>query len=654
MAGRDGGEAGANAAAAAPAGTAESMGRAPGAAAGAGDAPQLTVRAVATGGLIGMLMAIGNVYATMKVGIGFGVALSACIISFMAWGLLRAVSAGRVRPMSLLESNCMQSTASAAGFSTGSTLSITFAALLMLDPAHRQQPWWVIALYTFATATMGVFMAVPFRRVFIDREGLPFPSGTAAATTLRNLYAHRGEAMRSAYALLGACVAGAVSAVLGTAESQFAALGRFFAWMRAHAFDVHLPAQWPEQGFGLIAGKPVVGFGFSPDLLVIGAGMLVGPRVALSMVFASTALYVGIAPWLHASDVAQQGAAGYVVSLPLVGGGKLYHPLRWSVWGGASIMVFSSLAALALHWRDAARALGAPGLEAAAAWPGAHEAREIPRSWMAAGVIAAAAGLVALQVGVFDVAWWAGIIAVLMSFVLCAVAARATGETDFSPVGALGKIMQLLFALLAPPAVVGAQASVAQNVVAAGIAANSAGASADLLTDLKSGHLLGANPRRQFLAQFAGVFFGTLICVPVWFLLVPDIAALDKYPLPAAQVWVATARALTGGLRMLPASVLYAVVAGAVLGIGLPLLGRAWPRSRAWLPSPMGLGLGWVVPFGIALSFAVGALLRAAWRLAAPGSEARHAVPVASGLIAGASIVSALLAMLATALGLAA
>jgi hypothetical protein len=34
--------------------------------------------------------------------------------------------------------------------------------------------------------------------------------------------------------------------------------------------------------------------------------------------------------------------------------------------------------------------------------------------------------------------------------------------------------------------------------------------SADLLTDLKSGYLLGANPRKQFLAQFAGIFIGTI------------------------------------------------------------------------------------------------------------------------------------------------
>jgi uncharacterized oligopeptide transporter (OPT) family protein len=212
--------------------------------------------------------------------------------------------------------------------------------------------------------------------------------------------------------------------------------------------------------------------------------------------------------------------------------------------------------------------------------------------------------------------------------------------------------MQALFALLSPPGAVGAQASITHNVMAAGLAANTASSSAELLSDLKTGYLLGANPRRQFLAQFAGVFFGTLVCVPAWYLMVPNAAALEKYPMPAARIWVAVARALTGGLSSLPPSVLIAVLIGAALGVLLPLLERAFPRARPYLPSATGLGLGWVVPFSVTLSFAIGGLIVGAWRKASPDTEQTYSVPVASGLIAGESIVKALLAMLATAIGL--
>src|SRR6266704_1859387 len=88
------------------------------------------------------------------------------------------------------------------------------------------------------------------------------------------------------------------------------------------------------------------------------------------------------------------------------------------------------------------------------------------------------------------------------------VCCRATGETDTTPIGAMGKLTQLLYAVLP-----GAKVVASINLMAAGATASAGGAAADLLTDLKSGYILGANPRKQFLAQFAGVFFGTGVSV---------------------------------------------------------------------------------------------------------------------------------------------
>jgi uncharacterized oligopeptide transporter (OPT) family protein len=61
-----------------------------------------------------------------------------------------------------------------------------------------------------------------------------------------------------------------------------------------------------------------------------------------------------------------------------------------------------------------------------------------------------------------------------------------------------------------------------------------------------------------------------------------------------------------------------------------------------------------MVPFSIPLSFAIGAAMAAIWRRLSPASEDAYSVPVASGLIAGESMIKAILAMLATAIGLAA
>jgi putative OPT family oligopeptide transporter len=618
--------------------------------------PQLTMRAVLTGALIGTLLSVGNLYTAMKIGFTFAVAITSCVLSYVAWNLLRAATAGRVGQLSILENNCMQSTASAAGYSTGGALSVTFAALMILDPQHRHQPSWVIAAFTFTTAAIGVFLAIPIKRHLINESQLPFPSATAAAVTLRSLYGRTGEAMRKAYALLIALGVGVVSGVLSTAEDQFIALGRFFEWMRAHLFEVHLPDQLPANGFALLGGKPVVGFAFEPGLLTIGVGMIIGLRVALSMLAASCALYFFVAPWLHGIDAASSGVAGYVASIPTARGGAVYHPLRWALWGGSSVLVFSSLTTLALHWRTVGRAFamlrGRRTARSLDEFERTMQSIEVPGSWMLAGLVPLAIAMVAILAIAFGVAWWAGLIAVSMCFILALVGARAAGETDLSPMGAMGKVMQLLFALISPPGAVGAQLSVTQNVLSAGAGVNSASSAVELLSDLKTGYLLGANPRRQFLAQFAGVFVGTLVCVPAWYLLVPNFAALEKYPVPAAQIWVAVARALTGGLSSLPPTVLYAILIGAAIGVTLSLLEKVFPKARPWLPSAAALGMGWVIPFSIALSFAIGSVIVAVWRRTSPGTESTYSVPVASGFIAGESIMKAILAMLATAIGL--
>ncbi len=106
----------------------------------------------------------------------------------------------------------------------------------------------------------------------------------------------------------------------------------------------------------------------------------------------------------------------------------------------------------------------------------------------------------------------------LLTFLLALVACRVTGETDTTPIGAMGKVTQLIFGVLNP-------GNMNINLMSANITAGAASSSADLLTDLKSGYLLGANPRKQFLAQFAGIFSGTLVTVLCFQLMVPDASS---------------------------------------------------------------------------------------------------------------------------------
>jgi hypothetical protein len=51
--------------------------------------PQFTLRAVLMGGALGMLMSISNLYTMLKVGWAFGVAITACVLSFVIWRGIR-------------------------------------------------------------------------------------------------------------------------------------------------------------------------------------------------------------------------------------------------------------------------------------------------------------------------------------------------------------------------------------------------------------------------------------------------------------------------------------------------------------------------------------------------------------------------------------
>ena len=83
-----------------------------------------------------------------------------------------------------------------------------------------------------------------------------------------------------------------------------------------------------------------------------------------------------------------------------------------------------------------------------------------------------------------------------------------------------------------------------------------------MMQDLKTGHLLGASPRKQFLAQLVGIGAGVMFCIPIYKLFdsVHEIGDLEgDFPAPAAHAWKAMAELLSQGFDALPPMATYAV-----------------------------------------------------------------------------------------------
>ena len=249
-------------------------------------------------------------------------------------------------------------------------------------------------------------------------------------------------------------------------------------------------------------------------------------------------------------------------------------------------------------------------------------------------------GLAWLGHHTFGMPYWQTAVAVVLSFALALVACRVTGETDTTPVGAMGKITQLAFGVLSP-------GHMNINLMSANVTAAAAGSSADLLTDLKSGYLLGAHPRKQFIAQFAGIFVGTLVTVLSFRLLVPEAGVLgsDQFPAPAAQTWRAVAVALSQGLRDLGPVKIWSIAVGALVGVILTVLPKVFPDRQSLIPSPAGVGLAWTFHWYYGLLFFLGGLLGWWVEKQHPEWSEQFTFPVASGWIAGESLMGVTLVM---------
>ena len=133
---------------------------------------QLTWRAVLMGSALGGVLSLTNLYIGLKAGWGFGVAITACILSYAIWTSLYRMGLART-PMTILENNCMQSTASSAGYSTGGTLISAFAAYMMINDRTLSLP--TMLAWVFFLSVLGVTMAIPMKRQMINVEQLRFP-----------------------------------------------------------------------------------------------------------------------------------------------------------------------------------------------------------------------------------------------------------------------------------------------------------------------------------------------------------------------------------------------------------------------------------------------------------------------------------------------
>lgn len=227
---------------------------------------------------------------------------------------------------------------------------------------------------------------------------------------------------------------------------------------------------------------------------------------------------------------------------------------------------------------------------------------------------------------------------VLLSFVTAIMSAQSVGQSGIDPMEIFGLIVLLFVAAFSDVTQV-------QLFFVAGVIAVACGLAGDVMSDFKTGQIIGTDPRDLWLGQVIGALLGTVVAVAV---LVALVAAYGTDAFGGDNLFVAAQAQVVATMVSGIPSVL-AFVVGVVAGTVLYCAG---------IPAMM-LGLGVYLPFYMSLTTAAGALIRVVFDrvVAARGIEKGTAeetgAVVASGVLGGESIVGVIVAFASVAAGLA-
>lgn len=621
-----------------------------------GNLPQLTFRSAITGFLLGGILAATNLYVAGKTGVTLGVGLTSVILAFAMFRLLARIGLGK--DFTILENNAMQSIATAAGYMTV-PLTSSLAAYMMVT--NVIVPWWHMVLWMSVMSLVGVLVAFPLKRRFINEDQLPFPEGRACGVVLDALYhGAAGEGIFKAK-LLG--VTAGITAIYQflvsdglqqAVQFNLLRLDRALGWKEPW----HLHERIDDYYYMLVAKYQLfvprilgtefrtLGLRLGLDAAMFGVGGLMGIRVATSVVLGTAVNFFVLAPWMIArGDIAPRiGPTGATVALSRV---EIVN--QWSLWWGVTMMVVGSLIALAgkpeiftsvfknLRGKKKERVAGEDPLR--------HI--ELPLWISYIGVPLLSFLGVWLTHLFFGVPVGLALLSLPLIFVLSIICVNSMALTSWTPTGSLSKITQFTIGAID-------RVNPASNLITAGMTAEVASNAGNLLSDIKPGYMLGAKPRQQAIGHCIGILSGALAATPLFFLLFlapgpdgtrsPATIVSEQFPMPAALQWKGVADLIARGVSSLPTSAVISMIAAAALAAFIEV--ATIVRRKPFPLSSVSIGLGVILPPDACFAMWIGALFFwwQARRHRTPGTKGYRlwvegAEPICAGLITGAALV---------------
>jgi OPT family oligopeptide transporter len=627
-----------------------------------GDMAQLTLRSGLTGFLLGGVLSATGLYIGAKTGIAIGVGLTSVILAFALFRTLHAAGIGS--DCTILENNCTQSIATAAGYVVTPLFSSLAAYMLITGVIV---PWWQMMIWMIVISTLGVLVAFPMKRRFINEDQLPFPEGRASGVVLDSLYTGSADEGVFKARLLGivAVLTGLYQAIISDGWMkllQFNIL-RMDTWARmkepwvfherldtyyyAAATNVANKAQlWMPNILG--TDFRALGLRLTLDAAMLGVGGLMGIAVATSVLLGAFINFVVLAPlMIQAGDiVARVAPNGAVVPISR---GEIVN--QWSMWWGVTMMVVGSLVSLAARPELFKAAFNSVSGRKTAEAPAKKSEDllagiEVPLwvSYIGVPIFSVLGAWVTHAF--FGVPLFLAFISLPLIFVLTVICTNSMALTSWTPTGSLSKITQFTMGAID-------RTNPASNLLPAGMTAEIASNAANLLSDIKPGYMLGGKPRHQAVGHVIGIVAGVLACVPLFFLLFlpPNSQGMrstttmvtEQFAMPAALQWKGVAEIIAKGLQGLPTSALIAMAVAALAAV-LIEVARIVSKGRFQL-SAVSVGLGVVLPPEASFAMWVGALIF--WLMAQRYKDkasfghrfwVEGCEPICAGLISGSAL----------------
>jgi uncharacterized oligopeptide transporter (OPT) family protein len=504
-------------------------------------------------------------------------------------------------------------------------------------------PWWQIIAWNSAISILGVLFAFPMKRRFINDEQHPFPEGQAAGVVMDTL--HSSDAAVGLFKAKVLGISAGLAAFIRFLQGEKLQQLLQVKILRAKEVLWHLPEdlfdfleRWKLK-VPTMHGIDVRQLSISPglDVMMMGAGGLMGIRAASSLMLGACLNYFWLAPWMLKLGEIKANDKGIINDRQI---------LMWSLWPGVAAMVVISFVALFAK-PEVFTSLFRRGKRTEQQEDVLKDI-EFPLWISVVGIPLMSLVTAGMATAFFGIAFWVPLVGLPLTYVLSLVAANSTALTSTTPVGATSKITQLFYGLIQ-------KGNIKANLATAGITAEVVGNSSNLLMDIKPGYMLGAKPRQQAVGHIIGIFSGAIASTWLFFVLFAtkvdpnDVSGTietiqsKEFKMPSASVWIAVAKLLTEGLHNLSSTIVTAVIVAAVAGLILEVLRI---KSHNKLPlSPMAIGLAFVLDFKSSFCMFAGAFLF--WLLGAGRIKEEDArgnlwvenlEPICAGLIAGGSL----------------